>query len=175
MKLLSFLLLGSAAALPATPQPHGFTVQLLIARATPHSSMGQSVTHHLLDLDSCPLLDADLPHARYSFELSYSPQMIATNCHAAPDMIGTLVDIKRTACDDDRYNWAWTVEVDGTSDLELWYEYSLGEFWYTRYSIPKNQITWTNKQSPTGMVQAYTGPKPLAIPIGGEPGADGSG
>ncbi|CAJ2510647.1 Uu.00g062720.m01.CDS01 [Anthostomella pinea] len=129
--------------LPVGGMSAGFVVSDFVAEAVPHSTL-----------------------ASYTFKAGIEPNVIPTTCAAQPNTFSRLVSVGRTACQDDtKYTWSWTFDDDGSSQLELWFEFPSGDdrVLHGVRNIPAEQIVWTNQQSPTGTVQAYDGPDNFTV------------
>ncbi|KAI1760798.1 hypothetical protein GGR53DRAFT_508300 [Hypoxylon sp. FL1150] len=118
-----------AAGLPSVKGYGAFTVSQFSAGATPHSSIGY-------------------------VELSWSTGKNETKCSARPGTYQSFPSVGKTACSAPSTAFSLTKREDGGADLALF----LGNA-QAVHTITKDQIIWTNQQSPTGTVQVYAGPQ----------------
>ncbi|KAI8958043.1 hypothetical protein F5Y11DRAFT_54605 [Daldinia sp. FL1419] len=119
----------------AKEAPVPFTISKFSAGATPHSSVGY-----------------------VQLTWSYSNGQNFTTCSANPGTYQVFPVVEKTACSDPATFFNLTKREDGGADLELWYQEA-----YAIHTITKDQIVWTNQQSPTGTVQVYSGPQNFSV------------
>ncbi|KAI0023901.1 hypothetical protein F4780DRAFT_29015 [Xylariomycetidae sp. FL0641] len=145
----SFIASAAAAAVPVSlraSEPHPpFAVAQFQAGATPHSSIG---------------------HINLSWASSPTAKM--STCTASPATYQVFPSVVQTECSAPGMSFNLTTTEDGGADLMLVYEQSTDVYVVGVHHITKEQIIWTNQQSPTGIVQTYSGPQNFTVATASE-------
>ncbi|KAI1771251.1 hypothetical protein F4818DRAFT_445586 [Hypoxylon cercidicola] len=118
-----------AASLPSVQGYGTFSVSKFSAGATPHSSIG-------------------------FIELNWSRGKNETKCSARPGTYQAFPSVGKTSCSAPSTAFSLTKRDDGGADLSLFSGNA-----QAIHTISKDEIVWTNQQSPTGTVQIYSGPQ----------------
>ncbi|KAI0169422.1 hypothetical protein GGR52DRAFT_520687 [Hypoxylon sp. FL1284] len=123
------LAVAFAASFPGIHGLSAFSVSKFAAGAVPHSSLGY-------------------------IQLSWSTGKNETTCATYPSTYQTFPSVGKTSCNAPSTAFSLTRRTDGGADLKLF----SGEA-QAVHIIKKEEIIWTNQQSPTGTVQVYSGPQ----------------
>ncbi|KAH9990901.1 hypothetical protein F4779DRAFT_251962 [Xylariaceae sp. FL0662B] len=106
------------------------------------------------------------PHGfvtHFAFDVVTSPGAGHTTCSGTGQSYQVLGNLPRTHCANSSVDFSWEALEGGGAKLTVWRQGPNGSWSHATRDIAADQISWTNEQSPTGRIQAYSGPQDFAL------------